>query len=88
MEIVVVTRNYQITIPKRVRTKANIKEGDKVIIDFVNGNVLVKKIKEVDLETIFGSWEKTEITASFMRKLREEGEIRARRIYPSMKRKK
>ncbi len=42
MEISKVTRNFQITIPKKIREKYNIKEGDIIkFIDCSTGIVLV-----------------------------------------------
>ncbi|NPA85619.1 MAG: AbrB/MazE/SpoVT family DNA-binding domain-containing protein [Crenarchaeota archaeon] len=44
MEIVKVTRNYQVTIPASVRKAAGIKEGDKVKVVFDEEEGVVKII--------------------------------------------
>lgn len=43
--IVTVTRNTQITIPKKIREKLGIRIGDKVEIDIEDEKVVVRKIK-------------------------------------------
>jgi AbrB family looped-hinge helix DNA binding protein len=45
VEIVKVTRNAQVTIPKSVREALGIKEGDTVKISIVNGKIVVEKVK-------------------------------------------
>lgn len=45
MVTVTVTRNTQITIPKRIREQLNIRVGDKVEIDIENGKAVVRKVK-------------------------------------------
>ncbi|BBG24656.1 MULTISPECIES: AbrB/MazE/SpoVT family DNA-binding domain-containing protein [Sulfuracidifex] len=47
-EIVKVSRNYQVTIPAKVRQKFQIKEGDlvKVIFDDGEGVVKIQIMKE------------------------------------------
>ena len=44
MPISKVNTNYQVTIPKEVRTRANIERGDSVIVEFdeEEGTVLVR----------------------------------------------
>ena len=50
-KIVKVTRNYQITIPKGIRTAAGIEEGDLLHITVKNGKIIVEKI-ESDLPVV------------------------------------
>ncbi|MEE8168287.1 MAG: AbrB/MazE/SpoVT family DNA-binding domain-containing protein [Candidatus Hydrothermarchaeales archaeon] len=45
MVTVTVTRNTQITIPKKIREKLEIKIGDKVDIRIEDGKIVVKKIE-------------------------------------------
>lgn len=46
-EVVKVSRNYQITIPAKVREKFPVKEGDlvKVILDESTGTVKIAKME-------------------------------------------
>ena len=46
-EIVKVSRNYQVTIPKKIREKLTIHEGDLVAIEYDEGNntLIVKPYK-------------------------------------------
>lgn len=45
MVVVTVTRNTQITIPKKIREKLGIRVGDKVEVDIEDGKVVVRKLK-------------------------------------------
>ncbi len=42
MPISRVNRNYQVTIPKEVRTKARIERGDSVLVEYDEEDKLVK----------------------------------------------
>ena len=54
MAVVKVTRNNQVTIPKKIARKLGISEGDFVEI-FVRGDELViRKVKSID--ELIGSW--------------------------------
>jgi AbrB family looped-hinge helix DNA binding protein len=46
--IVKVTRNGQFTIPKRLREKFGIKEGDKLIVKAVEEGILFRKIPPLE----------------------------------------
>ncbi|RLI74791.1 AbrB/MazE/SpoVT family DNA-binding domain-containing protein [Archaeoglobales archaeon] len=43
LDIVVVTRKFQITLTKEVRNKLNVKEGDKIIFVEKDGEILIRK---------------------------------------------
>jgi AbrB family looped-hinge helix DNA binding protein len=45
MVTVTVTRNTQITIPKKIREKLGIKVGDKVEMTIEDGRIVVKKLR-------------------------------------------
>ena len=45
MEEVVVTRKYQVTIPKRVREKLGINIGDRLLVDVVDDRIVMKPIR-------------------------------------------
>lgn len=47
MTKVIVTRNAQITLPKKLREKLGIKEGDKVDIHLENNRIVIQPGKTV-----------------------------------------
>lgn len=49
MPIVKVTRNSQITIPKDIRDKIGIKEGDKVEVSVEGDKVVIRKVELEDI---------------------------------------
>lgn len=55
-EVVKVTRNYQLTLPSRIRAKANIREGSlvKVIYDESEGIIKVIPLKRKRLTIKLG----------------------------------
>ena len=48
MEEVVVTRKYQVTIPKRIREKLGIKIGDRLLVKIEDGKIILELIKPED----------------------------------------
>lgn len=51
MSTTTVTKKGQITIPKTVRDRLGLKEGDKVLVKFHEGKVFVRKVTSIfDLE--------------------------------------
>ncbi|MEM3905320.1 MAG: AbrB/MazE/SpoVT family DNA-binding domain-containing protein [Nitrososphaerota archaeon] len=55
-EIVKVTRNFQVTIPSRIRSKADIREGSfvRVIYDEVEGVIKIIPLKRKRLTVTLG----------------------------------
>ncbi|OFW63484.1 MAG: hypothetical protein A2Z35_00140 [Actinobacteria bacterium RBG_19FT_COMBO_36_27] len=47
MSTTTITKKGQITIPKSVRVKLGLKEGDKVIVKFTQGKAFVRKIPSI-----------------------------------------
>lgn len=45
---VVVTRKFQVTIPKEVRESLGIRIGDKLLVRVVNGKIVMEPIKSSD----------------------------------------
>lgn len=81
MGISIVTRNYQVTIPKDVRETAGIRVGDKVVFSVEGEKVEVRKLNKETAEKIFGSW--TEVKGSsvdYVRKMRKEWSRREKRL--------
>ena len=48
MEEVVVTRKYQVTIPKRIREELGIKIGDRLLVKIEDGKIILEPIKPED----------------------------------------
>jgi AbrB family looped-hinge helix DNA binding protein len=46
--IVKVTRNGQVTIPKKLRIKFGIKEGDKLAVELTEKGILFRKIPRLE----------------------------------------
>ncbi len=75
MTIVKVTRNSQITIPKEVREKVGIKEGDRVDVTVEGDKVVIRKI-ELDEITDFLPKDFEEI----MKKMKRDSRDRLREL--------
>ena len=45
-EIVKIGKKSQLTIPKKIREKLNISEGDKIFIDVIDGAIVITPIPE------------------------------------------
>jgi AbrB family looped-hinge helix DNA binding protein len=77
MGISVVTRNFQVTLPKDVRERTKIKEGDKVFVD-VNeeGEIILNPIKKSPTDESFGIWKGETEGVEYTEKLRKEWEAR------------
>jgi len=78
MSIVTVTRNAQITIPKKIREALGIKEGDKVIMRIEGDKIIVEKVRE-------DVWlDPTDFLPrdfeNILRKLRSDSRIRFKRL--------
>jgi len=50
MPLVRVTRNFQVSIPKEVRAKLNIEEGDLVEVDERDGEIVLTPKKLIDAD--------------------------------------
>jgi AbrB family looped-hinge helix DNA binding protein len=78
MEIIgkiTVSRKGQITIPKEVRDRMGILEGDKIIIYLKDNNIILKKPEKRTLVEILRSHTHWSVKGvEFQRKLREEWE--------------
>lgn len=56
MGTIVVTRNFQITLPKDVREELNIRIGDKMISKKEDDKIIIRKISESPVDRAFGIW--------------------------------
>ena len=77
----VVTRGYQITIPKDVRIMTDIHIGDTLVVNSIGENIEVKKLAAKDIESCFGIWTEVEDSVAFVRKIREGSEKRLKRLW-------
>lgn len=75
MAIVRVTRNSQITIPKEVREKIGIKEGDRVDVTVEGDRIVIRKV-EMDEITDFLPRDFEEI----MKKTKKDSRDRLRKL--------
>lgn len=50
MAISTLTEKYQATVPAEVRKFLNLSKGDKVNFEIENNQVIIRKIKPLDLE--------------------------------------
>ena len=70
-----ISEKGQITIPKEIRDKLGIVQGDRLIFDLKGDTIIVKKVNSSNLSEILDSqkaWSKPSL--EFQRELREEWE--------------
>ena len=56
MTTVVITRNYQITLPKEVRKRTEVVIGESMIVETRNDEIIFKKVKKDPIKAAFGAW--------------------------------
>ena len=73
MGIAVVTRNFQVTLPKDLRTILDIKIGDRVISE-VNeeGSIVLKKFNKSPVDEAFGMWKMKKTGIEYVDKIRSD----------------
>ena len=75
-----VTRNYQMTLPRDVREMARIRAGDRLVVEVVDGMIVVRKLDENPVLAAAGSWSVTKETPEeYERRLRRGWSKRLRR---------
>jgi AbrB family looped-hinge helix DNA binding protein len=73
MGISAVTRNFQVTLPKDVRERLRIKEGDKVFVDVdEDGKITLDIVKKSPVDESFGIWKEEMEGVEYTRRLRQE----------------
>lgn len=80
MAVTRVTRNFQVTIPKEIRKKHNIKVGDELMVESRTGEVVLKKKDWKAFLALAGAWGKGESGLKTTRRLRKDWEKRAKRL--------
>ena len=56
MVSVVVTRNFQITLPSNIRNMFDIAIGETMIVEAKEEEIIIKKIKKDPVRAAFGAW--------------------------------
>ena len=81
MNIVKVTRKYQVTIPKEIREERGIEIGDRLKVSLERGRIVLERTGESVVDEVAGSWE-LDIgdSTEFVRELRKGGINRLRRL--------
>lgn len=81
MGIAIVTRNFQVTIPKDVREVKGIRIGDKVLFSVDSDKVEISKFNNNAIEDAFGAWKgKVEPGSNYVKKIRSEWKIREEKL--------
>lgn len=71
MTEVIVTRKGQVTIPKELRDRFGIEEGNRVEILRKGDEIVIRKVQR-DLEDVLGAWSDLSLRADFLEELRKE----------------
>lgn len=73
MVSVIVTRNFQVTLPKPIRKWLGISIGDSVVIEERKDEVILKKVEKDPIKAAFGIWQEQvkEDSIKYVDKLRE-----------------
>jgi len=79
MAEVIVTRKGQVTIPKELRDRFGIEEGNRVEILHKGDEIVIQKVQR-DLEDVLGAWSDFNLRANFLGELRKEWERRFDRL--------
>ncbi len=68
-----ITSKGQVTIPKDIREKFNLKKGDKIIFEDINGTIIIKKIHKNSLNSFMNNCKPFDNdTMKILNKLRDE----------------
>ncbi len=80
MAVSKVTRNYQVTVPREIRERVGIKEGDTLLFTVEGQDVILKKVNKELLDKSFGLWKKAQERTPWLvnRLLRKETDKRLR----------
>ena len=66
MNLIKVSKNYQITIPRNLRKKLNISQGDYMEVNGQNGEIVIRPVKMVHPDQAYffsKEWQKGEAEA-------------------------
>jgi AbrB family looped-hinge helix DNA binding protein len=78
MGISAVTRNFQVTLPKDVRERLRIKEGDRVFVEVdEDGKITIDIMKKSPVDESSGIWKKEAEGVKYTRKLRKDWAARS-----------
>lgn len=71
VEITKMTSRGQVVIPQDIREEAGLEEGEKFLVYDVDGNIILKRIKNIDKVKSTGEFEK--VFASLWKTARQKG---------------
>ncbi len=81
MGISKITRNYQITLPKDVRSIAGLKEGDEVMFVIEDGKILITKSSDNSIMDAAGIWKGVKETgAEYQKRIRQQWKKRQKKL--------
>ena len=73
MAIVVVTRNYQVTLSKDIRKESNIQIGERMKERIEDGKIIFEKIEKSPVDAVAGIWKnKVEDSIKYVNDLRKD----------------
>ncbi len=80
MGIAKITRNYQVTLPKDIRTLKKLEEGDTIIFAIEGNRVDIVKMDEDIITSTAGLWRGSKETGlSYTKRIREDWKKRVGR---------
>lgn len=73
MTSIIVTRNYQVTLPREIRKKTDIAIGETMLIETDGNEIVLKKMNEDPVKAAFGLWRGRikESSVEYVRNLRK-----------------
>ena len=73
MAIVVITRNYQVTLSKDVREEADVKVGERMKERVEDDKIILEKIRKSAVDAVAGIWEgKVKSSIDYVNSLRKD----------------
>ena len=81
MGISKITRNFQVTLPKDVRSMVGINEGDSVVFVFEGDRVVLQKVKDNPIMASAGLWNNMNETGEkYQKRLRTQWKKRQEQV--------
>ena len=73
MGTAIITRNYQIRLPKDLRELTDINIGDRMITEVDNkGRIIIKKLEKSPVDSAFGIWKTKKTGTEFVNEIRKD----------------
>lgn len=81
MGISKITRNYQITLPKDIRTLMGIERGDRVLMNLDDkGRVVIDILRKSPVDETFGTWKGEVEGVSYVERIRKGWKARSEEL--------